>query len=108
MIEGIPVIKIKIPRVTFKEADELENILQSLISAKKNKIILDFSDCHFAESIVIGILAKIVKKIREKKGDIFIVTPSGSIKILFAQTGIYKIFKNFWSVPEAIEAFKIL
>jgi anti-anti-sigma regulatory factor len=48
------------------------------------------------------------KAIRGKNGDLLIVTPTNSIKIMFARLGLYKIFKQFWTKAEAIESFSLL
>ena len=108
IINGISIIKIKIPRATSNEADEFKNILQSIVLANHNKIIVDFSDCQYADSIIIGIMVDTVKTVRKKNGDIFVVTPASSIKIMFARTGLFKIFKQFWTKEEAIESFSLL
>lgn len=105
---GISLLNIKIPRATFKEADEFKEVLQSIVLTKHNKIIVDFSDCQYADSMIIGIMVNIVKSIRQKNGDIFVITPKSSIKVMFARTGLYKIFKQFWTKEEAIEAFSNL
>lgn len=102
---GISIINIKIPRATFKEADEFKDVLQSIVLTKHYKIIVDFSDCQYADSMIIGIMVNIVKSIRQKNGDIFVITPKSSIKVMFARTGLYKIFKQFWSIDDAIETF---
>jgi len=101
----ISIITIKTPRATFEEAEEFNEVLQSLVLTKYNKIIVDFSDCVFADSMIIGIMVKTVKAIRQKNGDIFVITPTISIKVMFARTGLYKIFKQFWTREEAIEGF---
>jgi anti-anti-sigma factor len=102
---GISIIKIKVPRATFKEAEEFKEVLQSIIFTKHYKVIVDFSDCQYADSMIIGIMVNIVKSVREKSGDILVITPSSSLKVMFARTGLFKIFKQFWTKEEAIESF---
>lgn len=105
---GISIITVKIQRATYKEADEFKEILQSIVLAKHYKIIIDFNSCIFVDSMIIGIMVQIVKSIRDKGGNIFVITPTSSIKIMFARTGLYKIFKQFWTREEAIEGFSNL
>jgi anti-anti-sigma factor len=107
-IKGISIITINVPRATSSESEEFKQILHALMLANQNKIIVDFSDCTFADSMMIGLLVETAKAIREKNGDILIVTPTNSIKIMFARMGLYKIFKQFWTKAEAIESFSIL
>jgi anti-anti-sigma factor len=105
---GISIITIKIQRATYKDADEFKELLQSIVLAKHNKLIIDFNNCTFVDSIIIGVMVQIVKSIRQKGGDIFVITPTTSIKIMFARTGLYKIFKQFWTIEEAIKGFSNL
>jgi anti-anti-sigma factor len=102
---GISIITIKIPRATFKEADEFKELIQSIVFTKHKKIIVDFNGCLFVDSMIIGIMVNIVKALRQKGGDIFVITPSSSIKVMFARAELYKIFKQFWTREEAIEGF---
>lgn len=104
-INELSIITIKIQRATFKEAEEFEQTLQSLVLTKHYKIIVDFSECLFADSMIIGIMVKTVKEIRKKNGDIIVITPTSGIKVMFARTGLYKIFKQFWTREQAIESF---
>ena len=57
--------------------------------------------------MIIGIMVEIVKTVRKKDGDILVVTPASSIKIMFARTGLFKIFKQFWTKEEAIKSFSL-
>jgi anti-anti-sigma factor len=108
VINGISIITINVPRATSNEADEFKQILHSIVLTNHNKIIIDFSRCQYADSIIIGIMVEIVKTIRKNNGDIFVITPASSIKIMFARTGLFKIFKQFWTKEEAIESFSVL
>jgi anti-anti-sigma factor len=103
--DGISIITIKIQKVTSQEAEEFKQLLQSIILTKHYKILVDFNDCVYADSIFIGVMVKAVKTIRQKNGDIFVITPNSGIKFMFARTGLYKIFKQFWEKEEAITGF---
>lgn len=105
---GITIITIKIPRATFQEAEEFKELLHSIVLTKHNKIIIDFNGCLFADSMIVGIMVKTVKTIRQKGGDILVITSTSNIKIMFARTGLYKIFKQFWTREEAIAAISNL
>ena len=106
-VNEISVVTIKVPRVTFIEAEEFKQILQSVVLTNHNKIIVDFSDCQYADSMIIGIMVEIVKTVRKKDGDVLVVTPASSIKIMFARTGLFKIFKQFWTKEEAIKSYSV-
>ncbi len=102
---GISIIKINIPRATFNKAEEFKHLLNTLLAAKHSKIIIDFSSCQYIDSMIVGVMVETAKTVRKKNGDILVITPSGSINIMFARTGLYKIFKQFWTLEKAIESF---
>lgn len=106
--DGISIITIKIPRATFQEAEEFKELLHSVVLTKHDKIIIDFNGCLFADSMIVGIMVKTAKTIRQSGGDILVITSTSNIKIMFARTGLYKIFKQFWTREEAIAAFSNL
>lgn len=105
---GISIVNIKIPRATFKYAEEFKEILESMVFTNNNKIIIDFTDCEYADSMIIGIMVNIARAVRKNNGDVFVITPSSSIKVMFARTGLYKIFKQFETREEAIASFSNL
>jgi len=107
IVNGISVVKVNMARATFNKAEEFKQLLDTLFAAKHNKIIIDFSNCHYIDSMIVGVMVQGVKAIRKKNGDILVITPSGSINIMFARTGLYKIFKQFWTLEKAIESFSL-
>lgn len=107
IVNGISIVKVKLSRITSEKTEEFKQLLDTLLAAKHNKIIMDFSDCQYIDSMIIGIMVQSVKAVRTKKGDILVITPGGSINVMFARTGLYKIFKQFWTIEKAIESFSI-
>lgn len=105
IVNGISIVKVNLVRATFDKAEEFEQLLNTLLAAKHNKIIIDFSNCHYIDSMIVGVMVKNVKAVRKKNGDILVITTSGSINIMFARTGLYNIFKQFWTLEKAIESF---
>ena len=105
IVSGVAIVKVNLPRTTFNNAEEFKQLLDTLLAAKHSKIIIDFSECHYIDSMIVGVMVKTVKSVRKKNGDIHVITPSGSINVMFARTGLYKIFKQFWTVEKAIESF---
>jgi anti-sigma B factor antagonist len=105
MVDGIPVVKINIMRATVKEVKSFKQILDSLLAANHRKMIIDFSECSFVDSAMVGVMINAVKEIRKLNGDIVTITPSGSINNIFAQTGLNKIFKQFDKLELALASF---
>ncbi len=107
IVNAVAIVKVNLPRTTFNKAEEFNQLLDTLLAAKHNKIIIDFSECHYIDSMIVGVMVKSVKSVRKKNGDILVITPSGSINVMFARTGLYKIFKQFWTIEKAIESFTL-
>ena len=105
IVNAISIVNVKIPRVTSDKAEEFNQLLDTLLEANHSKIIMDLSDCQYIDSMIIGIMVQTLKTARKKGGDILVITPGGSINVLFARTGLYKIFKQFWTIEKAIECF---
>ena len=103
----VSIVKVNLPRTTFSKAEEFKQLLDTLLAAKHIKIIIDFSECHYIDSMIVGVMVKTIKTIRKKGGDIYVITPSGNINVMFARTGLYKIIKQFWTIEKAIESFSI-
>ncbi len=107
MIDGIPVIKINIMRATVKEVKSFKQILDSLVAANHRKMIIDFSECSFVDSAIVGVMINTVKEIRKLNGDVVTVTPAGGINNIFAQTGLSKIFKQYEKLDLALASFSV-
>ena len=104
-IDGIPVIRVNILRATLKEVKSFKQIFDSLITANHHKIIVDFSECHFADSAIVGVIITVAKQLRNDNGDIRAVTPPGSIDNIFAVTGLSKIIIRYKTLEEALASF---
>ncbi len=107
IVSGVAIVKVNLPRTTFSKAEEFKQLLDTLLAAKHIKIIIDFTECHYIDSMIVGVMVKEVKSFRKKDGDILVITPSGNINVMFARTGLYKIFKQFWTIEKAIESFTV-
>jgi len=54
LISGVTVIKLNMMRATVKEAQEFKKTIQSVLQNGNNKIIIDFAQCSFVDSSIIG------------------------------------------------------
>ncbi len=104
-IDGISIIKIYMLRVTAKDAKTLKQIFNSVIAAGHFRIIIDFTECQFVDSTVIGVILNILKEAGKTNCDIRAITSLGSINILFAQTKLNKIIKCYNTQEQALNSF---
>lgn len=105
IVDGISLIKVNSIRATLNEAKIFKQLINSLLSANHNKIIIDFSETLFLDSSIVSVMIKIVKEIRKNNGDIITVTPKGNINNIFLRTGLNKIFKQYEDIDSAILSF---
>lgn len=105
IVDGISLIKVNSIRATLNEAKIFKQLINSLLSANHNKIIIDFSETLFLDSSIVSVMIKIVKEIRKNNGDIITVTPKGNINNIFLRTGLNKIFKQYEDTDSAILSF---
>lgn len=105
IVDGISLIKVNSIRATLNEAKIFKQLINSLLSANHNKIIIDFSETLFLDSSIVSVMIKIVKEIRKNNGGIITVTPKGNINNIFLRTGLNKIFKQYEDTDSAILSF---
>lgn len=67
MAQGIPVFKFNMLRASIKETKVLKQNLVQLQAANHRFIVVDFSDCAFIDSAIVGIMLTVVKEVRKKK-----------------------------------------
>jgi len=104
-IGDISIIKLNMMRATIKEAQEFKKTLQSIIQKGNDKIIVDFSQCNFVDSSILGVIVTFAKELRNKGGDIRGIIIEGSMLNMFAQTGMEKIFRYFPNQELAVTSF---
>lgn len=102
IVDGIPVIKFNMFRATIKETQSFKSKLIHVKSANHRFIIIDFTECAFIDSAIVGVMLTEVKELRNVKGDILIIASPGAINNLFVQTGLDRVFKKFNNLSSAI------
>lgn len=107
MADGIPVLKFNMFRATVKETQSFKSNLIHFKSANHRFIIIDFTDCAFIDSAIVGVMLTEVKELRNMKGDILIIASPGAISNLFSQTGLDRVFKKFNNLSSALASLSI-
>ncbi len=106
ILDGVAIEKINLTRVTMKETQEFKHAINSIISNGYKKIIIDFSECHYADSSIIGVMVTSLKELRSLSGDIKLILPeNGNILNIFAQTSLNKVFSHFSTRELALASF---
>ncbi len=106
VVDGIPTLTIKIKHPSFKDIKEFKNSLNNLLSDHK-KIIIDFSNCDFIDSVILGAVVIVHKQLQKQGGGILTITSPGKMRFLFGQTGLDRVVKNFDNIEEALASIHI-
>lgn len=106
IIGDIVIEKVNLTRATVKEAQEFKERLFHDSLAGFNKIIVDFSNCTFIDSSMIGAMVVFLKRISEKGGELRVVIPDTEAFQVFAVTGLFRAFNLYKSLDEAINSFE--
>lgn len=106
-IDGISIVKINLIRVTHRDLNDFLQVLNLILEANQNRMIINFADCQYVDSMIIGLLIINVKKVRNLEGDIRLVVPHENINNTFSQTRLDKIFKQFGTLEQALTSFSL-
>jgi anti-sigma B factor antagonist len=93
-------------RVAGELADELRNLIGSLVKNKVYKIIIDFSHTIYIDSSGLGALVSRIAVTRSNHGDIRLANVGVKISNLLELTHLDKILIQYSSLQEALEGFK--
>lgn len=81
---------------------DVESRLDSLLEQKKAKMIIDLSGVDYISSVGLRVLLSALKKQREHKGYIHLVSLQPFVRDVFKMTGFDKIFPIYSTQEEAI------
>jgi anti-anti-sigma factor len=106
-VNEVVIIRLNMMRATIKEAQEFKKILSSVINKGYKKILIDFTQCNFVDSSIIGVIVTSAKDLRNNNGDVKGIITEGSMLNMFAQTGLEKVFKHYPNQELALSSFII-
>lgn len=103
-IEDLFLIEIEGEVDTYTSSKIKQDILK--LVEKSSFIIISMEKVKFIDSTGLGILIGILKKVKEKEGEMVIVSPNSYINQIFEITGLYKVFKIVESIQQAVDHLK--
>ena len=105
-VEGdVVILKVNLPRATFKEAEIFRDKILYDILTNKLKIIIDLSICEYIDSTFLGALVIALKKISERGGEIKYVIPKPEALYLLKLTGLYGVLNLYRTSEDAVDSF---
>ncbi len=106
-MEGIYVINNNLLRLTAKDAKVFQQTFDTVLASGQNKIIINFSECMFVDSTIVGVMITVLRNDQKIKGDVRAVTPIGSLNNIFAQTRLNKLIKCYDSTPDSLASYSL-
>lgn len=103
-IEDMSLVEIEGEVDTYTSSKIKQDILK--IVENNSKLIISLEKVKFIDSTGLGILIGILKKVKEKEGEMVIVSPNSYINQIFEITGLFKVFKIVENVQQAIDHIK--
>lgn len=100
-IDDISLIEIDGEVDTYTSSKIKQDILQ--VVEQTPKIIISMEKVKFIDSTGLGILIGVLKKVKEKEGEMIIVSPNSYINQIFEITGLFKVFKIVENTQQAID-----
>ncbi len=88
--------------LNIKNAYKLKLIIDQMLDEKKHKLLLNLSNLNYMESVGLGVLIYIKKKIAEVKGECKFVIPSNRIKKLISMVNLDRYFEVYNSINDII------
>jgi len=78
---------------------------QSVVSEKFFKLILDCSKLEFVDSMGLGVMISLLRRVRGEKGDLKVTGLSKDVRQVFEITRLHRLFEIFPDVEAARKSF---
>jgi len=106
IIDNVPIVSVsgRIDATTYKD---LESILNELIDQNKSDIVLNLEGVVYISSVGLRVLLAAQKKVRQKKGDVKLVSLQPFVREVFEMTGFNRLFSTYPNQGEALSGIKM-
>ncbi len=94
----IRIVKKGVNSLDINNIDTLKEKLDEIISSGKTKVLVDFSNITYVDSSGLGGLMDAMKKLKEKGGELGILSISKDVLEVFAATKVAQFFKFYKSI----------
>lgn len=106
-VDGILVIRIQLERATLSKASLFKDTLLEKVQQDYRRFIIDCRNVEYMDSTFLGSMVISLKKLRALDGDLRLVfaNKNSPIWLMFETTRMFKVFKSYLSLDEAVESF---
>ncbi len=85
--------------------NQFKDRIDQIVADGKNKLIMDFQEVNYLNSMGLGVVAATLKKVKKSKGDLKLINLSPAVQELFELTRLTKVFEIFDSEESALKSF---
>jgi len=93
--------------ILMVDEDQFRQALLGLLSEGCLNIVVNFAETDYLCSSSLGILAMIIKRVRERGGDLKLTNLSSKVRKFFEVTRLEQMLEIFESVEEAVKSFRV-
>ncbi len=88
------------------ETEDFRQVVREHLDAGATKYIIDLSNVKWMNSLGLGALISAYTSVKNKEGVMVITNVSDKVKSVFMITQLIKVFQNYDTVDEALNAIK--
>lgn len=85
--------------------NQLKDKMEAIVNEGKNRLVMDFSDVSYLNSMGLGVIAGTLKRVKKENGDLKLLNLSPAVRELLELTRLTKVFEIFDSEESAIKSF---
>ncbi|MDD2999932.1 MAG: anti-sigma factor antagonist [Erysipelotrichia bacterium] len=85
--------------------NQFKDKLDQIIADGKIRLVMDFQEINYLNSMGLGVVAATLKKVKKSKGDLKLINLSPAVQELFEMTRLTKVFEIFESEESAVKSF---
>jgi anti-anti-sigma factor len=101
LLRGIPPMSVKLEVITPKgildstKAEEFRQMVDEMLTAGVNVILIDLKDITFIDSSGLGTLVVILKQVRGLERKLYICSINDQVRMLFELTSMDRVFEVY-------------
>jgi anti-sigma B factor antagonist len=104
--EGMVILTLKGNLMGAPETEDFREAVKKHLEVGAQRFIIDLKEVKWMNSLGLGSLISTYTSVKHKEGVMVIANVSEKIKSLFMITQLIKVFQNYNTVDEAIQALK--
>ncbi len=85
--------------------NQLKDKMEAIVNEGKNRLVMDFGDVSYLNSMGLGVIAGTLKRVKKENGDLKLLNLSPAVRELLELTRLTKVFEIFDSEESALKSF---